>query len=235
MWWQSHSKLQIGTLIMSVKAELAGQRFGRWTAVSYVGNRKWLCRCDCGTEKEVFTGSLTHGKSAGCIKCHPALGNQKTHGAKHTRLYNIWSGMKRRCENPLEPAYPRYGGRGISVCPEWRDDFVTFQSWSLANGYRANFTIDRESNDGNYDAGNCRWATYREQGRNRRNNIIVKWHGADVLLLDLAEAEGVSYDMLKQRVRRYGWSIERAVSEPSKQTSALTFTVTHGNIDAVQP
>lgn len=212
---------------MTARENLVGRRFGRWTALSYAGDRKWLCRCDCGTEKDVFTGSLTHGKSAGCIKCNPGLGHRKTHGAKRTRLYTIWSGMKRRCENANDEAYSNYGGRGIAICAEWRTDFVAFQTWAWAAGYRSTLTIDRENNDGNYEPGNCRWATYQAQGRNRRGNVRVDWDGETITLVELSERTGVSYDLLKQRLHR-GWEVGRAVSEPSR---ALTFTVARGNVD----
>lgn len=106
---------------MSTMIDLANQTFGKWKVTAYAGNKKWRCLCSCGKERDVDGGSLRHGRSRACTRCHAAIGHMRTHGEKRTRLYNIWSGMIRRCENSKEPAYANYGGRGISICAEWRD------------------------------------------------------------------------------------------------------------------
>lgn len=199
---------------MTAKIDIGGLRFGRWVVVAHAGLRLWFCHCDCGTEKAVDAGSLRSGRSSGCIKCHPGRSNRRTHGEKRTRLYNIWSGMKARCENPNEAAYPRYGGRGIMVCTEWRSDFVAFRAWALENGYSPELTIDRRENDLGYSPSNCRWRTYTEQNRNRRNHKPVMFNGKSVLISELADRYGLPADILKNRITRYGWSIEKAISTP---------------------
>lgn len=194
--------------------DLTGKRFGRWLALSYAGNRRWLCRCECGLEKPVDTSSLRQGRSKGCIKCHAMTGTRRTHGEKRTRLYAIWSHMIGRCENPKNPAFDRYGGRGIGICAEWRKSFQAFRDWARANGYADMLTIDRINNDGNYEPSNCRWATYTQQSRNRRCMKPITYQGETLLIPELAERCGLPADVLKNRIRRYGWPIELAVSLP---------------------
>lgn len=218
---------------MTARMDISNQRFGRWTVLSHAGLHLWNCRCDCGNAKSVDAGSLRSGRSNGCIKCHPALGNRRTHGQKRTRIYTIWNRMKGRCENPADAAFPRYGGRGITVCEDWRRSFETFRDWALANGYEAHLTIDRRDNNLGYTPANCWWATYAQQNRNSRRNRPVIYKGRSVLVCDLAIEVGLPQDVLKNRILRYGWPIELAVSTPvlPKGGRRPTFTVEHRNID----
>jgi hypothetical protein len=222
---------------MSARIDVAGHRFGRWLVVDYAGESKWNCTCDCGTQKAIHGSSLRRGQTMGCIKCHPALGKNRTHGGRQSRLYNIWTGMKARCCNPNEPAFENYGGRGISVCPEWVSCLEAFRDWALANGYQAHLTVERRDNDGNYEPSNCSWVTLASQKMNRRNTIKVVWCGRAMTLLDLAAETGVNYDLLKQRICKYRWPVDRAVSEPSRspgKRKRVSFEVHRGNIDQKQ-
>lgn len=99
------------------------------------------------------------------------------HGKSNTRLYGIWYNMNYRCYNHKDTMYDYYGGRGIEVCDEWRYDFMAFYNWAVANGYSDELTIDRVDNDGNYEPDNCRWATWKEQSRNKRRPIKQKLSG----------------------------------------------------------
>jgi hypothetical protein len=220
---------------MNARIEMTGDVYGKWEVLSHNGGRGWLCRCRCGVEKVVDGGSLRSGRSSGCTMCHAGSGLRTTHGQKRTRLYTIWSRIIGRCENPNDEAYPRYGGRGISISPPWRQNFESFRDWALANGYEKTLTIDRRDNDGNYEPGNCRWATYAEQSRNTSRNRPIEYLGRTVLVCDLAIEVGLPQDVLKNRIFRYGWTVEEAVSTPTmkKGQRRKPFSVQHGNIDQI--
>lgn len=133
------------------------------------------------------------------------------------RLYSIWKGIKSRCGNPSRKSYNDYGGRGITVCDEWRNSFKTFREWSLANGYSDDLTIDRIDNDGNYGPENCRWTTRTEQCNNTRRNHIVEAFGESHTLAEWSRINGLSYNTIKTRMRR-GAQDEELVAPVKKRT-----------------
>ena len=122
------------------------------------------------------------------------------HSDTDTRLFNIWLSMKQRCEDQNSNNYCRYGGRGISVCEEWKTDYLAFKRWAEANGYSDKLTIDRIDVNGNYTPENCRWSTQKEQQRNRRNNIFLTVQCETHCLSEWAELTGIPYERLYYRV-----------------------------------
>jgi len=161
------------------KIDITGQKVGRLTVLSDTGKNSgshtiWLCRCDCGQLTEVRSDRLrsSHTKSCGCLRKEIKHGDSC--GGKKSRLYGIWDSMKLRCFNPKQQGYKYYGGKGIKVCDEWKNSYLTFKAWALANGYQDNLTIDRIDSDGNYCPENCRWLTLAE---NVRNGAFKRWGG----------------------------------------------------------
>ena len=126
-----------------------------------------------------------------------------------TRLYSIWDGMKQRCHNPNNKRYFSYGGRGIYVCDEWKNDYKSFEKWALSHGYQEHLTIDRIDNDKGYSPENCRWATRREQYDNLRKTLKINGECARILSIKL----GGTKSLVTTRIKN-NWPIEKAISTP---------------------
>lgn len=126
--------------------------------------------CNCGSKFKAQTSSIKNGytKSCGCLQKEIARQAQTKHGLSRTPLYRTWAGIIKRTTNPNDSGYENYGGRGIIMCDEWKNDFNLFHEWAVSNGYKVGLTIDRINNDGNYEPNNCRWATSLVQAQNTR-------------------------------------------------------------------
>ena len=197
--------------------ELTGQRFGRLLVVSRAPNRggktRWYCKCDCGEMTIVNSRDLRMGatKSCGCL-------NREVHkkypeGKRNTRLYGIWKGMNRRCASPREKSYRNYGGRGITVCDSWKNNFLAFEEWALENGYSDTLTLDRIDVNGDYCPENCRWLSRKMQNRNTRKTHYLTYEGVTKPIIDWAEAYHVPYGTLIARLGM-GWTVKDALTKP---------------------
>lgn len=133
------------------------------------------------------------------------------HGASGSRLYRTWRSIKCRCYNENRQCYKNYGERNIQVCDEWLNSFQAFYDWAINNGYKENLTIDRIDPNGNYEPGNCRWATNLEQPRNKRSNKKYTIKGETHCLKEWCEILNLKYTTIKDRVNKLGWSIEEAL------------------------
>lgn len=195
---------------MSTHKDMTGQKFGRLTVIKYVYSDKhynavWQCQCKCGNIVEVRGDMLRNGntKSCGCL-C-------TTHHKSNTRLYHTWQQAKDRCYNKNNKDYQDYGGRGIAVCQEWKDDFIAFYDWATENGYRDDLTLNRVDVNSNYTPDNCRWLTIKQQNRNKRNNKNYTINGETKCLAEWCEILNLKYNRIYNRIHKYHWPIERAL------------------------
>lgn len=203
--------------------DISGQRFGRLVVLRLDRMEKlygtfksfWVCRCDCAAELVVCGNNLRSGntKSCGCFRLEVRATNTRTHGLSRSRLYNTWQCMIRRCCNPENPAYADYGGRGITVCDEWRNDFPKFLA-DMGHPPTRRHSLDRIDNDAGYCKENCRWATKQTQSRNSRRNVQIEFHGESHCVSEWAEIIGVDMHTLYNRLFILGWPIERALTAP---------------------
>lgn len=190
--------------------DLTGQRFGRLMALEFAGIKKhraqWQCKCDCGNICVVDEHSLHIGntKSCGCLQ------SERFHGKSKTKIYRTWRGIKKRCLKPNHMNYKNYGGRGITVCDEWCDNFQAFFDYvsKLDHFGEEGYTLDRIDNNGNYEPGNVRWATDAEQRGNRRSSRLVEYDGKQMTIRDAAKYSGIKIATLQTRYGK-GWRGEK--------------------------
>ena len=180
---------------------------------------QWWCRCDCGKEILVQGANLRNGHTKSCRDCgyKRVSKARQTHGLCGTKIHNEFRAIIQRCENPNSAAWPLYGGRGVRLYPEWRENPRKFFEYvsQLPHFGEPGYSIDRWPNkDGNYEPGNIRWATMKEQTRNLRSNFIVHWKSQDMPLSEACELEGLPYKTVHSRVKYLGWSVIDALTRP---------------------
>lgn len=203
--------------------ELTGQKFGRWTVTgpSHRTERRrfyWACICECGNEKAVLSDVLRSGKSrsCGCLQREVVAAARTKHGLFDHPAYSTYRAMRSRCENPKAEGYEQYGGRGITVCSRW----ARFETFWLDMGptWKPGLSIDRIENDLGYEPTNCRWATSREQGANRRDNVIITTPKGPMMISDAAREFGIERNTIFSRMR-YGWKEEDLLQPVTKDNS----------------
>lgn len=200
---------------------LTGQVFGHWTvlgdATPLHGNVMVLCRCTCGTERPVRRSRMIAGgsKHCGCQSLKRATAAATKHNMSHSKEYRAWMSIKSRTLNPNCAGYIDYGARGITICEEWRNSFDVFLR-DMGPAPSKSHSIDRRNNNLGYSKENCRWATAKEQQRNRRVNVLITFAGATRSISEWEEMLGVHPGSLRDRFRN-GWSIERAMTTPYRK------------------
>lgn len=193
----------------STRLNLLGLRFGRLLVIAdghgTPRHSKWLCRCDCGIEREVFSDALTAGRtrSCGCLRREESIARFTKHGLSKSPEMYTHNMMRQRCHNPKNKAYPYYGGRGIYVCDRWRESFENFLE-DMGPRPSPKHSLDRKDNDGPYSPENCRWATKREQMRNRSDNRWLTIAGETKCIGDWEKEAGLNQGIIGSRIRR-GW------------------------------
>ena len=216
---------------MGKKIDLNGQTFGRLKVIRKAGVNKrretiWECLCSCGKTTTAKTYQLRNGskRSCGCLSVEKARERRTVHGEWGTRLHQLWKGMKARCYNPNHAFYKNYGGRGIKVCPEWKEDFLQFKNFMISIGYDETLptgeqTIERIDVNGDYEPNNCKLVSRKEQNINKRNNHKVTYKGETKTVTEFAEEYGLDVENVLNRINNYGYSIEEAMEKPVRKCS----------------
>lgn len=199
---------------MSNFIDLTGQKFGKLTVIKKVekskNNRiKWICKCERGNITTVITYHLKSGKikSCGCSKIKKGKENSAyKHGLSNNKIYrkldSIYGTIKCRCYNPNNKKYKNYGGRGITICEEWKNDFMSFYNWAINNGYKEGLSIDRINVNGNYEPNNCRWVRMKEQANNKTNNHYITYNGETHTMMEWSKILNINYSTIRERAKK---------------------------------
>lgn len=203
---------------------MTGKRFGKLVVIKRSGSDKhknatWLCKCDCGNETIVSGIYLRQGetRSCGCLQRKVVREAKTTHGLSKTRLYRVWAGIKNRCYNPRAENYKYYGAKGVIMCDEWKNDFLSFRDWALNNGYDESAktqvcTIDRIDCGKSYSPNNCRIANHVTQCNNQTSNRIFTYNETSKSMAEWARVFGIKYTTLRARIRR-GIPFDKAIKK----------------------
>lgn len=213
------------TSVLPSPDQIAGKKFGHLLilreAARKLRHRRVVYRCDCGIEREVYLVCIVQGitKSCGCMRVPNAL--VRITGLPKIPEVGIWRGMIRRCEDPLYKEYGNYGGRGIKVCQRWRHSFSSFYE-DIGQRPDPKYTIDRVNNDGDYEPGNVRWATQKQQQTNKRTNHLIAYRGETLPVSVWAERCRISTEAVISRLK-HGWPVKEALEKPIARGNWVTY------------
>lgn len=203
-------------------ADTVGKRFGRLLVLKRTSLKRALCQCDCGVRREMDIYGISHGrtKSCGCLHREHLAGigdNLRTHGRSASREYRAWRAARRRCHNPDDKAYSYYGGRGIVMCEQWRDDFEKFarDMGECPTG----FTLERRDVDKGYSPSNCCWIPKHKQASNKRNSVRIEWQGESLTIAEWSRKLGICQKTIAGRLKT-GRSIEEVLRPTSLKSNA---------------
>jgi hypothetical protein len=221
---------------MEKSLQIPGNKFNFLTLIepAEIGAKcivKWLCRCDCGKVKIISARNIKsgHAKSCGCLQKSTVKKLATKHSYSRTKLYNAWISMNQRCNNPRNPNYKNYGGRGIFICEEWLD-FEIFKNWSLENGYSEILSIDRINNNSGYNPKNCRWTDRKTQNNNTRRTILTEVNGEILTISQIAKKYSLKHKTISERYR-HGHrqnNLIRPVGKPGQRFSKSTGDTDNG-------
>lgn len=217
--------------------DISGLKFNRLLAVKYVkkvsGRQYWLFLCDCGNYKEMVKSKVVGGytKSCGCLQREVAKIDSTTHGLCGHPLWNKWRDMYNRCYTPSVKHFNIYGGRGVTMCEEWKNDFMSFYNWATTNGWRPGLQIDKDIKamelgvePNLYSPERCQFVTPKENSNHRRNNRYIEYNGTVKTLMQLSEEFKIHNGTLLSRIRR-GWPITEALSISTNKTGKTKYTL----------
>ncbi len=200
-----------------IKIEWIGKKFGKLTVLEKQDGYMFLCKCECGEIKSINGSGLLsgHKKSCGCLRKYKTKPHKTTHGLTGTTEYIIWGGIIARCTDPTHHAFSDYGERGIGICNKWRNSFTAFLK-DMGKRPSRFHTIERKNNDKGYSKSNCKWATRKEQARNRRSSRIVEIKGVKKCLEEWCDIYKIKSKSVNSRVKR-GQSYKDAITTPLKR------------------
>lgn len=198
-------------------------RFGNLTIIQKVDNNKCIAMCDCGVEKEFWFHNITSGRSSSCGCLNRSLSSErykhinKSHGLANHPLYRVWRAMISRCYNDKDISFKNYGGKGVAVFDAWRNNFVDFYNWAIANGWSERLQLDKDiiGNGLIYSPSTCKFVTRSENCRNRKTNNLLTYNGETKTLAEWCELYNIKHTCVIKRISR-GWTINQALVTPVK-------------------
>lgn len=198
---------------------IIGSRFGYFIVQEILettakNGRFVLCQCDCGAMKKVRLKSIKNGgtKSCGCLNKRLIVERLLVHGLSKHPLHKVWDSMIDRCTRPKCNQYKDYGGRGITVCKEWMDSFMSFYNWAILNGWQSGLQLDKDKKGNGFVYGpeSCCFLTPKDNCRKKRNNHVIEYNGVKKCIAEWCEIYSTPYFLTRQRIVRDGWDFEKA-------------------------